>query len=354
MNPTIRLLLFCLAIGLLTPGNLIAQDGKIEQTVSSAKMGRWTIKTVNGAKAEFVEGPETPPKGKGSLKVMTGPGDGPNKGGKIYIGNDAWNDKVLSDIQEISFSFYVETANSAAVAPYLNIHLDYNLNGKWDGVEGGDMILVFDPTLQPPPAGNHTIPPKTWKTGLNEAELHTATHNNGGWWIVGHEDKAGRRGNSKNLAQVMASFPTRQMIPNTIDGVPAVVLVVGAKDGGTFANFEGCIDNITMQVSYRKPHTYDFEFAAPPPPEPVKSTNASAHETVSPKEPKPDATQSVSATATSLPAEEEDFPEDLNSYHTDTDSNPVLVASVSVSLFGGVIWLIYLIVQVVRCKRTLG
>lgn len=351
MIPTIRLLMFCLAIGLLMPGNLIAQDGKIEQTVNPGKMGRWTIKTVNGAAAEFVEGPETSLKGKGSLKVMTGPGDGPDKGGKIYIGNDAWNERVLSDIQEISFSFYVETANSAAVAPYLNIHLDYNLNGKWDGVEGGDMILVFDPTLQPPPAGNHTIPPKTWKTGLHESELHIATHNNGGWWIVGHEDKAGRRGNSKNLAQVMASFPTRQMIPNTKEGVPAVVLVVGAKDGGTFANFEGYIDNITMQGSYRKPHTYDFEFAAPPPPEPVKSTETSAP---APKETNLDATQSVSATTASRSDEEEDFPDDMNSYHRDSDSNPVLIASVSVSLLGGVIWLVYLIVQVVRCKRTLG
>lgn len=353
MISTTRLLLLCLAIGLVLPGNLLAQDGKIEQTVSPAKMGRWTIKTFNGAKAEFVEGPETTVKGRGSLKVMTGPGDGPDQGGKIYIGNDAWNEKVLSDVQEISFSFYVETAGSAAVAPYLNIHLDYNLNGKWDGVEGGDMILVFDPTLQPPPAGQHTIPPKTWKTGLNESELHAATHNNGGWWIVGHEDKAGRRGNSKNLAQILGSFPTRQMIPNTKEGVPAVVLVVGAKDGGSFANFEGYIDNITMQDSYRKPHAYDFEFAAPPPPEPEK-TKASTPVAASSKSPKADATKTDVAAAAKQTDEEDELSGEMSSYHKDSDSNPVLIASVSVSLLGGIVWLIYLIVQVVRCKRTLG
>lgn len=356
MNPTTRLLLLCLAIGLMLPGNLIAQDGTIEQTVSPTKMGRWVIKTTHGATAEFVEGPETPLRGKGSLRVSTGPGDGPGKGGKIYIGNDLWNDKVLSDIGELSFSFYVETASSTGVAPYLNVHLDYNLNGKWDGVEGGDMILVFDPTLQPQPGANHPIPAKTWKTGLMEADTHVANHNHGEWWIVGHEDIAGRKGNSKNLAKILGSFPARQMIPNSIDGIPAVVLVVGAKDGGSFANFQGYIDNVTMKENHRRPICYDFEFtASPPPPELAKSgaTPAPKKEPLK-KTPLESKKPAPTPPPEPLPEEDEALEDHTGTYHTDSQPNPALLASVSVSLLGGLVWLVYLIVQVVRCRKIVG
>lgn len=232
------------------------------QPVSPAQMGQWVIKTINSASTGFVQGPETPPIGAGSLSISTGAGNGQGKGGKVWIGTEEWNGRLFTDIEEIRYSFYVTKAADKNIAPYINVHLDHNNNGKWDGVAGGDMILVFDPTLQPAPNGSNPITPNTWANGVNDAITHVITRNLGGWWIVQHEDIAGRNGNSLSLEDLFIKVGNHAIIPNTIDKVPAIVLVVGNINGGNSANFECYIDHITIDRNYRAATTYDFEPAA--------------------------------------------------------------------------------------------
>ncbi|MCE9590292.1 MAG: hypothetical protein K8S99_07190 [Planctomycetes bacterium] len=344
-------------VSLLLPTMLCATALAGDETISPSHMGEWVIKTINGAKVSFVKGPDTPPKGTGSLRLETGPGDGANKGGKIWIGCTAWNDRMLATIGSFSLSIYVESAKSASVAPYINVHLDYNNNGKWDGTQGGDMILVFDPTLQPLPKGQLDMRTGSWFTGLADSDIHYADHNTGGWWIVGHEDIAGRNGNSVKFADLLAKLGQHAIVANTFDNVPAIVIVCGARDGGTFSSFVGNITNVTISEQYRGPTTTlfapDSEVAPPPP---VAAT---------PKPTPPKAAPAAAATPTATDAAEADeeaaangaaanYPATVGSVTPPRAPQPVLAVILGVLFAIGIGWLGFLIFRLIRIGQITG
>lgn len=92
----------------------------------------------------FVEGPDTPPLGSGSLEFDVGAnGSG---GGEIRFTD--YGGTSLSNITDLSFWTHVQ-APDADVSPYMALYVDGDGNGEFTlGPEAEDYILFYDPWEQ--------------------------------------------------------------------------------------------------------------------------------------------------------------------------------------------------------------
>jgi len=251
-------------IGVLLLTLVAGTHGAETVTVSPHQPGHWKITATKTASGRYVQEPSTQILGQGSLRLDTGSGDGKDKGGKIWVGTSEFDGIKLSDLTRLTFSAFVVTSATEDIAPYLNIHIDTNDNGKWDGRFGGDDILSFDPAQQPPPRGNLKIKRDTWNNGVGGSTTHDASPAVGGWWIVGKENIAGRGSNSKTLQQIIEALGDHTIVANTMDDAPGIALIAGAASGGTFKDFTGYLDQITIGVN-GKETIYDFEVDGGPP-----------------------------------------------------------------------------------------
>ncbi len=249
-------------------------------TVSPHQSEHWKITATKTASGRYVQEPSPQILGQGSLRLDTGNGDGKDKGGKIWVGTSDFDGIKLSDLTRLTFSTFVVTSATEDIAPYLNIHLDTNDNGKWDGRFGGDDILSFDPAQQPPPKGNLKIKRGTWNTGVGGSTTHDASPAVGGWWIVGKENIAGRGSNSKTLQQIIEVLGDHAIVANTMDNAPGISVIAGAASGGTFKDFTGYLDQLTIGVK-GKETIYNFEVDGAPaiPATESAPTNIASHPT---------------------------------------------------------------------------
>jgi hypothetical protein len=193
----------------------------------------------------FVTGPGVPPRGTGSLRLMTNPGRG---NGSAQIRSTGYAGVLLTNLTELTYYAYLTTnLPNGQQFPYLAI--DVSCSTCPDGADR----LFFEPPYQQPGTGGptcsvpgqHPTAPLTWQKwdALN-----------GCWW-----SNSGDGGNEGIFTEPLSTFTNLHpdaAIRNP-SGVGGVRLAVGfASD---VDNFDSNIDMVTIGVRGQGSTSYDFE-----------------------------------------------------------------------------------------------
>ena len=204
-------------------------------TVSPLNMNGWTFDNddfVGGAGA-FVSGPDTPPLGSGSARMIL---EGDARYRLITLD---YAGTRLADITKLEYSTYRSSAdpsNSLAIA--LQFDIDYDPNDAFTGWQGR---LVYEPSRSPA-----SVPQNTWQTWNPLA---------GNWWASGAPgNSVCPQNNPCTWAEVLAQWPDAQLWPE--------VGVLQFRAGGPAPGFDGSVDAFTIGVNGEET-TYDFEGGTP-------------------------------------------------------------------------------------------
>jgi hypothetical protein len=198
----------------------------------------------------WVTGPGTPPRGSGSLEMMTNTGKGD---GSAQIRNSNYGGVLLSSLTELSYWAYhhtVATSTNQQQWPYLS--LEVSCSGCSGGSTANSDRLFFEPPYQQPGTGGPTcsIPgqqPTTTDTWQQWDAL------NGCWW-----DNGGQLGYGGTLTSPLSNFialhPDATIVnPNGLGGLRLAVGYASPTD-----QFDGNIDMVTVGVNGSST-SYDFE-----------------------------------------------------------------------------------------------
>ena len=226
--------------------------------VSSANMQGWAPVMIQTATSGFVSTPFFPitgTLGKGSYQFNTGSGDGTTggvrQGGKPLLGNALYNNTLLSDLTQLSYYTYVPSGSGTVQAPYVNLYIDLN------GSTG--TILVYEvPTTNL----THDVWQNWNVLSPNSFWCTTAA-------VFGSKTCSTSSGlPNVSLADVIAAYPTAKIAD--ITGLPpsasypfsvgnaGLQFLAGSSTGGTWKNFVGYLDYITIGVGTTV-QVYDFE-----------------------------------------------------------------------------------------------
>jgi hypothetical protein len=222
-----------------------------------------------GYSGTLVNGPSTPPLGSGSARLTTG-ADGANA---VKLETSNFNGTTLSSIAgangSFNYSTFVTTNNGGvpannAQAPYLQVVVDLNNNGVFDG-DGVDDRLFFEPVYQSgsyPSVGSPAPIAQDGGDGDGQAPTvgrwETWDVKNGGFWTASQFDGTGNSGPpTETLAAYVANHPTATIIDRNGDNL-GVEMVAGFGGPADWGNFDGNVDAFNINGT-----TYDFELPEP-------------------------------------------------------------------------------------------
>ncbi len=224
--------------------------------VTGTDLQGWIITAFNGTTSSFYDfttPPAAPPEGTGALLMGSGPGTGPNLGGKIYVSRPDFAGQKLSAITQFSYSAYMLPANAMPWTIYANIFVD--LDGNLS-TTNDIAVLSFSPGDCPV---NATVTRGVWETW-------DVVNTPGVWARYGSGAIAGWPGQCHagttlgTIASLLnASHPNHVIVnANPTSGEYGLDLVIGQKAGGTWQNITGYLDNVRINGT-----TYDFEAGGP-------------------------------------------------------------------------------------------
>jgi hypothetical protein len=194
----------------------------------------------------FVTGPGVPPRGNGSLRLLTNPGKGD---GSAQLRNTLYGGVKLADLSVLTYYAY-SAMNNGQQFPFLALNVS-NL-----GDTTTNDILFFEPPYQTPVSGGPFCAiPGEGATAMNTWQKWDALK--GCWWDNNGELGFGGTSTSP-ISDYIAAHPAATII-NT-NAVGGLRLAVGFAS--FFDQFDGNVDMVTVGVSGRST-SYDFE---PPPP----------------------------------------------------------------------------------------
>jgi hypothetical protein len=193
----------------------------------------------------FVTGPATPPSGTGSLKFVID-----TAGEQQLFRTAAYNGTLLSDIDALSYSTYVETANRQPA--YLRLTVDTDGDGTFDPVSNGgnDDSLFFYPANNAAQGAVQTGVWQTWDVASGTLNLN------------------GDPGNgTTTLADYVAANPDAVLIDSFTPGADAneaggLTIAQGCSGTGT-SDGVSYIDEIVVDVAGQDVQKYDLEAKAP-------------------------------------------------------------------------------------------
>ena len=214
--------LFALGTGLLHAGAIVA--------VNPTHMEGWEFMLTSATGVgEFVDGPETPPLGAGSVRLSTGA----HGYLSAQLRNRLFHGAKLGELTALAYTTFA-TKWDGQTLPYIVLNVDLNGDGVFNLVD--DDLLFFEPAYQAPATGNPAL------SDQGPALLNTWQYWNalaGGWWSL-HGIAAATPGNGvKSLPHYLAAQPGATII-NAHDGAGGVRLVMGF--GGEQDEFDGHVD----------------------------------------------------------------------------------------------------------------
>lgn len=186
----------------------------------------------------FVDGPEVPPLGFGSVEMATG-ADG-NSGEELRF--TKLDGQFLSEITSLQYWTYIATG-SGQQAPYLSMRID------WDGDNVEDDRIFFEPEYQ---HGYTLLVPDQGDLVVGMWQSWDARQ--GGWWSNTDSPAAGA--DVRPLAVYAAAHPNARVIPAT-NGSGGLRLIVG-YGAPPWTNFVGNVDALTVGLAGITT-VYDFE-----------------------------------------------------------------------------------------------
>ena len=228
MRARIRGAAVAAAAAALTSFGLAAPAAAATTTVTPGNLGSWAQESFDcddgaertGAQA-FVEGPETPPAGAGSLAF--GSAEAAEDHGEGLI-SDEYDGVALATVEGLAYSTYVNEAGQTA--PELWIYVDEN----GDGDDADLSSLTFYPE------SNGTVTPDEWQT----------------WTIdptTGDFIQDGAEGSEVTLAEYLAENPDAEIFDISVE------YGCGANTAGRVAN----VDKIVVDVADSEADTFDLE-----------------------------------------------------------------------------------------------
>lgn len=222
-----------------------ALTASAQTLITPAAPGPWQF-TTSGTGAVppasyIAPGFDTPPLGIGSVHLTPGS----NGGATAQARNTAYAGTLLTSIETLHYSTFVEVEGSGGQAPFLNLLIDQDGNGTVDDQ------LFFEPAYQTGTYPGATVPnqgavtPGVWQTWDADA---------GGWWSL----DAGTFGPPLvTLASYATTFPNATIV-NSSTGLGGVRVMTGSG-AGAWDNFIGAFDNFTIDTTTTTAVTYNFE-----------------------------------------------------------------------------------------------
>ncbi|RME55585.1 MAG: hypothetical protein D6795_02950 [Deltaproteobacteria bacterium] len=200
-------------------------------------MNGWIVVEEGTGEGGFVEGPEGAPLGTGSFRMATGPGEG-DQGGKVWLMTGNFEQTELSAITGMRYATFVPSEGSTPLAPYLNLQLDLDRDGR------RDTTIVFDPAEGD--AGE--IEPGVWQTWDAAA---------GRWYFTAATEAFCARTCYATLPEILSAHPTATIVawyPNR----RGISIVAGQASGGAWNDFIGYVDAFSIAIEGEETR-YDFE-----------------------------------------------------------------------------------------------
>lgn len=214
--------------------------------VSPSTPGPWQF-TASGAStpppsAWLAPGFDTPPLGAGSVHFSIGS----NGGANAQARNTAYTGTLLSQLEVLSYSTFVDvTGSTTEQAPYLNLLIDNTGDGLVDDQ------LFFEPAYQ---TGAYSGDPVPNQGSVTPGVWQTWNAMTGGWWAL----SAGTFGPPlTTLASYIAAHPTATIV-NTAGGLGGVRILTGGG-AGAWDNFLGAADAFSIDTTTTSLVTYNFE-----------------------------------------------------------------------------------------------
>ena len=188
----------------------------------------------------FVTGPAVPPRGTGSLRLMTNPGRGD---GSAQMRSTRYGGVKLVNLTELSYFAY-SAMNNGQQFPFLGLNVS-NTGGSTT-----DDILFFEPPYQFPGEGGPTCAHQTI-TVLATWQKWDAL--SGCWW-----DNNGEIGSGGIFTQSLSAYITLHANAAIVNanGIGGLRLAVGFASA--IDNFDGNVDMVTVGVQGQST-SYDFE-----------------------------------------------------------------------------------------------
>ncbi len=198
----------------------------------------------------FVTGPDTPPHGTGSLRLMTNSGKGD---GSAQMRNTNYGGVQLSALTELNYWAYhnlIASSPNQQQWPYLS--LDVSCGGCTGGSGSNSDRLFFEPPYQQPLTGGSTCAlPGQNPTITNRWQPWDALK--GCWWDNGGELGSGGT-DTKPLSDFISAHPDATIFnPNGLGGLRLLVGFASPTD-----QFDGNVDLVTVGVNGTST-SYDFE-----------------------------------------------------------------------------------------------
>ena len=232
------------ATGLLALGTGLPSAGTTVD-INPRHLKGWAFMLTSATSVgEFVDGPDTPPLGMGSLRLSTG-GHGHLS---AQLRNQLFDGTRLADLTALTYTTFATKWDGQSL-PYLMLNVDLNGDGAFD--LDVDDLLFFEPAYQAPATGNPSLPDQgpallsTWQRWNALA---------GGWWSLHGIAAATPGAGVKSLQDYVAAQPGATIV-NSRFGAGGVRLVVGF--GEEQEEFDGYVDALTIGV-HGNEITYNF------------------------------------------------------------------------------------------------
>jgi hypothetical protein len=219
------------------------------KTVTDCNLQGWVKQPIGNSSLGFVNGPASPPVGKGSLKFNVPSGGIFWPGDFVRFRNGQYSGTKFSSLTEHSYDTYIEARDTIADINFMVVLSDINGDGT------AEHNLVFDPRYQNPNFIRSTMP----NQGLSQ--IHTWQRWDalqGGWFYGGDvTTDPDHAGPFFTMAEYLSQYPDATIRNDPAKGGPAIRLTAG---GVVFKpNYYASMDNFKIGVN-GVTTTYDFEF----------------------------------------------------------------------------------------------
>lgn len=219
-------------------------------TVTDCNLNGWVKQPIGNSSLGFVNGPDIPPVGNGSLKFYVPAGGIFWPGDFVRFRNGEYSGTKLSTLTELSYDTYIEARDTITDIHFIVVLSDINDDGT------AEHNLVFDPRYQNSNFIMSTMPDQ----GLSQVhEWQRWDALRGGWFYGGDvTTDPDHEGPFFTLAEYLSQYPNATIRNDAAKGGPAIRLTAG---GVVFKpNFFGSIDNFMIGVNGITT-AYDFEFS---------------------------------------------------------------------------------------------
>lgn len=218
-------------------------------TVTDCNLQGWVKQPIGNSSLGFVNGPEMPTVGNGSLKFYVPAGGIFWPGDFVRFRNGQYSGTTLSSLTELSYDTYIESRDTITDIHFVVVLSDINGDGT------ADHNLVFDPRYQNLNFIKGTMPDQGF-SHVHEWQHWDALR--GGWFYGGGvTTDPDHEGPFFTLAEYLSQYPNATIRNDVSKGGPAIRLTAG---GVVFKpNFYGSSDNFMIGVNGITT-AYDFEF----------------------------------------------------------------------------------------------